>query len=65
MSAGVRRVNLLLSIAALAAFALIAGGLWLFVRRGQRRQGGLMIAAGLVTLFNVWSWGTLPARPDL
>jgi uncharacterized iron-regulated membrane protein len=57
-------MNLLMSIAALAALALIAGGLWLIIRRGERRQGGLMIAAGLVTLLNIWSWGTLPARPD-
>ncbi len=56
--------DLILSLAALAALALLGGGLWLALRRGERRRGGLMVAAGLVLLFNVWSWGTLPPRPD-
>jgi hypothetical protein len=56
--------ELILSLAAIAALALLGGGVWLALRRGERRRGGLMIAAGLVLLFNVWSWGTLPTRPE-
>jgi hypothetical protein len=53
----------MLSLAMLAAFALIVAGLWL-VRApgGNRLKAGLMIAAGLVTIFNVWI-NTLPL-PD-
>jgi hypothetical protein len=49
-------VSALLSIAVLAAFALIGGGLWLLVRRGEKKQGGLMIAAAVVLLANVLIW---------
>lgn len=49
-------VSVLLSIAILAAFALIAGGLWLLVKRGERKQGGLMIVAALVLIANVLIW---------
>ena len=49
-------VSVLLSIAVLAAFALIGGGLWLLFKRGERKQAGLMIAAALVLLANVLIW---------
>jgi hypothetical protein len=49
-------VSDLLSISVLAAFALIAGGLWLLLKRGEKKQGGLMIAASLVLLANVLIW---------
>jgi hypothetical protein len=49
-------VGTLLSIAVLAAFALVAGGIWLMVRRGERKQGGLMILAALVLFANVLIW---------
>ncbi len=45
----------MLTLAMLAAFALILGGLWLFrAPGGNRVKAGLMIGAGLVTIFNVW-----------
>jgi hypothetical protein len=48
----------LLSLAVLAALALVGGGAWRFVRRGERLQGGLMVVAALVLLANVliWAW---------
>ena len=46
----------LLSIAVLAAFALAAGGTWLLVKRGERKQGVLMIVAALVLFANVLIW---------
>jgi hypothetical protein len=48
--------SFLLSIAILAAFALLGGGLWLIVRKGERKQGGLMVAAALVLFANVLIW---------
>ncbi len=53
-----------LAIAMLAAFALILGGLWLLrAPGGNRVKAGLMIGAGLVTIFNVWV-NTLPLPAD-
>jgi hypothetical protein len=49
-------VSALLSIAILAAFALVAGGLWLVFKRGERKQGWLMIVAALVLFANVLIW---------
>ena len=49
-------VSALLSIAVLAAFALIGGGAWLFLRRGEKKQGALMVLASLVLLANVLIW---------
>jgi len=46
----------LLSIAVLAAFALIAGGTWLIVKGGERKQGLLMVLAAVVLLANVLIW---------
>jgi hypothetical protein len=53
----------MLTLAMLAAFALILGGLWLLrAAGGSRVKAGLMIGAGLVTIFNVWI-NTLPPPP--
>ena len=52
--------NLVLSILMLAAFALLAGGAFLW-RRGQRKQAGLMGIAALVALANVLIW-TVPTK---
>jgi hypothetical protein len=55
--------NAMLTLAMLAAFALILAGLWLFrAPGGNRVKAGLMVAAGLVTIFNVWI-NTLPLPP--
>ncbi len=44
-----------LTAAMLAALALIVTGGWMLARGvGTRLKAGLMIAAGLVTIFNVW-----------
>lgn len=55
----------MLTLAMLAAFALMLGGLWLIrAPGGNRLKAGLMIAAGLVTIFNVWiNTLPLPAAP--
>jgi hypothetical protein len=53
----------MLSLAMIAAFALIIAGIWLIrAPGGNRLKAGLMIAAGLVTIFNVWI-NTLPLPP--
>ena len=49
----------LLSIAMLAAFLLAGGGLWMALRRGERKKGALMVVCGLVLLANVLIW-TVP-----
>ena len=46
----------LLSIAVLAAFALVAGGLHLLIRRRERRQGVLMLIAAGILFGNVLVW---------
>ena len=46
----------LLSIAVLAAFALIAGGLYLLIKRRERKQGVLMLVAAAVLFGNVLVW---------
>ena len=48
----------LLSIAMLAAFGLVIGGVVLF-RRGERKKGVLMIVAAAVLMGNVLIW-TVP-----
>lgn len=52
-----------LSVTMLAALALLAGGSVLWAKRGERRKGLTMIAAGLVALANVAIW-SLPAPRD-
>jgi hypothetical protein len=46
-------VELMLSVAVLAAFALTAGGVWLIAKKGDRQRGLLMLGAAAVTLANV------------
>jgi hypothetical protein len=46
----------LLSIAVLAAFALVAGGLWLILKGGNRKQGVLMLIMAAVLFGNVLVW---------
>jgi LPXTG-motif cell wall-anchored protein len=45
-----------LSLAVLAAFALAGGGLYLLVKRRERKQGVLMLVAALVLFANVLIW---------
>ena len=52
----------LLSIAVLAAFALVGGGLWLLVKQRNRKQGWLMLLAALVLAGNVLIWTLPPAH---
>jgi uncharacterized membrane protein YozB (DUF420 family) len=54
-------LDLAFSVAVLASFALIGGGVWLIVKGKDKKRGALMIAAAAVTLLNVWSWSTLPS----
>lgn len=52
--------DLLLSLTMLSAVALIAGGVVLWVKRGEKRKALLMMVAALVALANVAIW-SLPA----
>ncbi len=53
----------LTTIAMLAAFALVGGGVWALTRAGvSRLKAWLMIVAGLVVLFNVWIASLPPPR---
>jgi high-affinity Fe2+/Pb2+ permease len=45
-----------LSIAMLAAFALVWGGAWLIVKRRDRKRGILMLIAAAVLVGNVLIW---------
>jgi len=47
---------IILSILMIAAFALTAGGVYLIVKRRDRRKGALMLVAALVMLGNVLVW---------
>jgi hypothetical protein len=46
----------LLSIAVLAAFALVGGGVWLLAKGRDRKQGLLMLLAAIVLFVNVLIW---------
>lgn len=46
----------LLSILVLAAFALVAGAVYLLVKRKERKQGILMLIAAAVMFGNVLIW---------
>jgi hypothetical protein len=47
--------SILLGLAAAAAFALIATGIWLLRQPGgNRTKAALMVVAGVVILFNGW-----------
>lgn len=45
-----------LSLAVIASFALVGGGIYLLARRGARRQGVLMLVAAAVLFANVLIW---------
>ena len=45
-----------LSIAVIGAFALVAGGAWLLLKRKERKQGILMLIAAAVLFANVLVW---------
>lgn len=51
--------NIALSIAMVAVFALAAGGIYLWAKKGDKQRGLLMLAAAIVILANVLIW-TLP-----
>ena len=51
--------DIALSVAMLAAFMLAGGGIYLIVRRRDRKRGMLMIVAALVIAANVAIW-TVP-----
>lgn len=51
--------NILLSIAMVSVFALGAGGVYLWAKRGEKQRGLLMLAAAIVILANVLIW-TVP-----
>jgi hypothetical protein len=51
--------NIALSIAMVSVFALGAGGIYLWVKRGDKQRGLLMLAAAVVILANVLIW-TVP-----
>lgn len=48
--------NIMLSIAMFAVFALVAGGVYLWRKKGDTQRGVLMIVAALVILANVAIW---------
>ena len=53
----------LLALAVLASLLLIGAGLNILIRRTDAPQRGwLMLAAGIVTLVNVWLYATLPPQ---
>ena len=53
----------LLGLAVLAALLLIGAGINILLRRTDiPKRGWLMIAAGVVTLLNVWLYATLPPQ---
>jgi hypothetical protein len=45
-----------LSLAVIAAFALLGGGVWLLIKRKARKQGVLMLLAAAVLFGNVLTW---------
>lgn len=51
-------MDTVLSIVVLAAIALVGGGLYL-LRKGEKKQGGLMLLVALVMIGNVIVW-TIP-----
>ncbi len=56
-------VSGLLAIAVLASMLLIGAGLAILIRRSDApKRGWLMLAAGVVTLLNVWLYATAPPQ---
>lgn len=45
-----------LSLAVIASFALVGGGIYLLAKRKERRQGILMLIAAAVLFANVLIW---------
>lgn len=55
---------MLLSLAVLAVFALLFGGVRLILRKTERTKGVLMLIAAFVILANLWLWSwPLPSAP--
>ncbi len=55
--------SIIFGLAAVAAFALMATGIWLLRQPGgNRTKAALMLLAGVVILFNAWL-NTLPLPP--
>lgn len=52
-------MDTVLSVVALAAFALVAGAVYLWRRGGARKQAGLMLVLAVVMIVNVLIW-TIP-----
>jgi len=48
-------MDTVLSVVALAAFALVAGAIYLW-RRGVRKQAGLMLVLAVVMIVNLLIW---------
>ena len=48
----------LLSVSMVAVLALMLGGGWVILKRGEKKQGVLMLIAALVLFGNVliWAW---------
>lgn len=46
----------LMSVAVIAAFALVAGGVTLIAKRRDRKKGALMLAAAAVLVGNLLIW---------
>jgi LPXTG-motif cell wall-anchored protein len=53
--------DLALSILMAAGFLLTGTGIWLIVKRRERKRGALMVGAGIVMFANVVIW-TLPTH---
>ena len=57
-------MDLILSLVMLAALALIGGGLFLWFKKGVRKQAGLMLLLALIMLINVAIWTVPDASGD-
>ena len=56
--------NTLFAFVMLAVFALAAGGLYLIIKRNNRKQGGLMLLAAFIFFANVLIW-TIPTKTEV
>ncbi len=54
-------IEILLSLAALAALALVGGGIYLWNR--DRKRALLMLGAAGVTFVNLYLWTSMPRPP--
>jgi hypothetical protein len=48
--------TILLSVVMIAAFLLVAGGVWMIAKARDRKKGALMLMAALVLFGNVLIW---------